>query len=154
MRTEQISRGVVVYQKERSDLEQEALLTLARRQAEALSDEAAAEVGALFPQWEPGRDYRAGARVSDEAGRLYRVVQDHTSQAGWPLAGTPALYTPLGVTAEDPDAIPEWVQPAGAHDAYQKGDRVTYQGQVYESTMDGNVWAPDVQGWVLTEPEL
>ena len=35
MRTEQISRGVVVYQKERSDLEQEALLTLARRQAEA-----------------------------------------------------------------------------------------------------------------------
>ena len=46
MRTEQISRGVVVYQKERSDLEQEALLTLARRQAEALPDEAAAEVGA------------------------------------------------------------------------------------------------------------
>ena len=151
MRTEQISRGVVVYQKERSDLEQEALLTLSRRQAEALSDEAAAEVGALFPQWEPGRDYQAGARVSDEAGRLYRVVQDHTSQAGWPLAGTPALYTPLGVTTEDPDAIPEGVQPTGAHDAYQLGDRVRYQGKVYESTLDNNVWAPGENGWIEVE---
>ena len=152
MRTEQISRGVVVYQKERSDLEQEALLTLARRQAEALPDEDAAEVGALFPQWGPGKSYQAGERISDEEGQLYRVIQGHTSQADWPLAETPALYTPLGVTVEEPEAVPEWVQPNGAHDAYLKGDRVLYQGQIYESTLDGNIWAPDVEGWVLVEP--
>ena len=47
------------------------------------------------------------------------------------------------------DTYPEWVQPTGAHDAYNTGDRVTYNGRVYESTMDGNVWAPDAypQGW-------
>ena len=45
--------------------------------------------------------------------------------------------------------IPEWVQPTGAHDAYNVGDRVRYQGRVYESTINGNVWAPDVYpaGW-------
>lgn len=47
------------------------------------------------------------------------------------------------------DTYPEWVQPTGAHDAYNTGDRVTYNGRVYESTMDGNTWSPDAypQGW-------
>ena len=44
---------------------------------------------------------------------------------------------------------PEWVQPTGGHDAYKTGDRVTYNGKVYESVIDANVWAPDAypQGW-------
>ena len=49
----------------------------------------------------------------------------------------------------DDDEIPDYVQPTGAHDAYQKGDKVRYNGKVYESLIDGNVWAPDVYpaGW-------
>lgn len=43
--------------------------------------------------------------------------------------------------------VAEWRQPQGAHDAYQKGDRVTYKGKTYESTIDNNVWSPDVTGW-------
>lgn len=64
---------------------------------------------------------------------------------------------------DDPEPVnppapsyPEWVQPLGGHDAYKNGDRVMYQGKVYESTIDGNVWAPDVYpaGWIeITEPE-
>lgn len=53
-----------------------------------------------------------------------------------------------------PEQPPEFVQPTGGHDAYKKGDRVTYNGKVYESVIDANVWAPDVylQGWkVVTE---
>lgn len=58
----------------------------------------------------------------------------------------------------DPPApsYPEWVQPLGGHDAYKTGDRVTFNGKVYESTIDGNVWAPDVYptGWKeVTEEE-
>ena len=30
------------------------------------------------------------------------------------------------------DEVAEWVQPTGAHDAYQVGDRVTYNGVVWE----------------------
>ena len=41
------------------------------------------------------------------------------------------------------------MRPSGAHDAYNLGDRVRYNGKVYESVIDGNVWSPDVYpaGW-------
>ena len=46
-------------------------------------------------------------------------------------------------------AAPEWVQPTGAHDAYQTGDIVTFEGQEYRSLIDGNTWSPTAypQGW-------
>ena len=50
---------------------------------------------------------------------------------------------------EEPTTYPEWVQPTGAHDAYNTGDIVNYNGTLYKSVIDGNVWAPDAypQGW-------
>lgn len=42
---------------------------------------------------------------------------------------------------------PVWAQPTGAHDAYDKGAHVYYNGKVWESTILGNVWAPGVSGW-------
>lgn len=49
----------------------------------------------------------------------------------------------------EPTGYPDFVQPTGAHDAYQTGDIVKYNGQLYESTIDNNVWSPDTypQGW-------
>ena len=54
-----------------------------------------------------------------------------------------------GSDTQDPQASAEFVQPSGAHDAYNLGDRVTYNGRVYESIINGNVWSPDVypDGW-------
>lgn len=51
----------------------------------------------------------------------------------------------------EPTDYPDFVQPTGAHDAYQTGDIVKYNGQLYESTIDNNVWSPDTypQGWKL-----
>lgn len=48
--------------------------------------------------------------------------------------------------------IPEWVQP-DATTAYKKGDRVMFEGKVYESAIDGNVWSPTAYpaGWQLIE---
>lgn len=48
---------------------------------------------------------------------------------------------------------PAFVQPTGGHDAYNIGDRVTYNGKVYESTINANVWAPDAypKGWKVVE---
>lgn len=45
---------------------------------------------------------------------------------------------------------PAWVQPTGAHDAYQLGDRVSFQGANYESLINGNVWSPTAYpaGWM------
>ena len=44
---------------------------------------------------------------------------------------------------------PAWVQPTGAHDAYSRGTRVSFEGADYESLIDGNVWSPTgyPQGW-------
>ena len=58
--------------------------------------------------------------------------------------------TPEPEPSED---VPDWVQPTGAHDAYQKGDKVRYNGNVYESLIDGNVWSPDAYpaGWQKLE---
>lgn len=59
-----------------------------------------------------------------------------------------------GESSDDDDPykdVPDFVQPTGAHDAYNVGDRVKYNGHVYESTMAGNTYSPDAypQGWKL-----
>ena len=53
--------------------------------------------------------------------------------------------------ASDPDVAPEWIQPTGGHDAYNTGDRVTFEGAEYVSKIDGNTWSPTAYpaGWEL-----
>lgn len=51
---------------------------------------------------------------------------------------------------EEPvDEYPEYKQPAGAHDAYHVGDKITYNGKKYICKLDNCVWALDVYpaGW-------
>ena len=43
--------------------------------------------------------------------------------------------------------VAAWVQPTGAHDAYQTGDRVTHNNKTWVSTRANNVWEPGVFGW-------
>lgn len=40
------------------------------------------------------------------------------------------------------DTYPVWLQPTGAHDAYNTGDRVRFEGNNWESKIDGNTWSP------------
>jgi len=61
-------------------------------------------------------------------------------------------------TDEDGNEVPaDWIQPTGTHDAYHTGDRVTFEGEVWESVIDNNTWSPTdyPQGWekVDAEPE-
>ena len=67
---------------------------------------------------------------------------------------TPANVWPPGVSGwreivDESAGAPEWVQPTGAHDAYQTGDRVMFEGAEYKSLIDGNTWSPTAypQGW-------
>lgn len=110
------------------------------------------------------------------AGHVWRSKQDGVN---WSPETNPEFWTDLGTIEEvmsddwtdpepdepstepeepeqgetEPETYPEFKQPTGAHDAYNTGDRVTYNGKVYESTMDGNVYSPDAypQGWKLIE---
>ena len=55
------------------------------------------------------------------------------------------VYFPDDVVAED--FALEWVQPAGAADAYALGAIVAKNGARWRSTIAGNVWEPGVSGW-------
>ena len=53
----------------------------------------------------------------------------------------------------EPEEYPEYVQPTGAHDAYNTGDKITYNGKKYVCKMNGCVWTPDAYpaGWQKVE---
>lgn len=115
----------------------------------SLSDDDALEAQELYPIWKVNTEYAADARVR-HGDKLYRCVQAHTSQSDWTPDATPALW----VEVAKPGEIDVWKQPTGAQDAYMTGDLVHYpteEGPIYESTVDNNVWAPDVYGWELKE---
>ncbi len=111
--------------------------------ASDLPDEKAIDEAWMFPLWAVGVAYKINDRVQYED-LLYRCVQAHTSQADWTPDKVPALF----VNVADPTIEwPDWKQPAGAHDAYNKGDKVAHNEKHWTSDIDGNVWEPGVYGW-------
>lgn len=122
----------------------------------SLTDEAEImEIATMYPAYEVGKAYKTKDVFSygtNNVGdpQLYQVLQDHTSSAEWTPDTAVSLYKAIGVTEE---GYPEWVQPLGASDAYNTGDIVSYNGVLYESTIDGNVWSPESYptGWKVYE---
>lgn len=119
--------------------------------ASSLTDEQAMEVVAVYDPWVIGKTYAVGDFLTYGTNgvgdpQLYKVVQSHTSQADWTPDKTLSLYVAIGL---DDKGYPIWSQPTGAHDAYNKGDIVDYNGILYESLINGNVYAPDAYpaGW-------
>ena len=119
--------------------------------AASLTDEQAMEVATIYDPWVVGKSYSVGEFITygeNDVGdpQLYKVAQAHTSQADWTPDNTPSLYVAIGL---DEEGYPVWSQPTGAHDAYNKGDIVDYNGTLYESLIDGNVYSPDAYpaGW-------
>ena len=67
---------------------------------------------------------------------------------GWTKQGDQQPAEPE--TPDTPtDDIKDFVQPTGAHDAYGKGDKVRFNGKVYESVIDNNTYSPSEYpaGW-------
>lgn len=121
--------------------------------AASLDDEKAMEIASVYDDWGSGKTYAVGDLVKygeNTVGdpQLYRVVQAHTSQTDWTPDSVASLYTPIGL---DDEGYPLWSRPTGAHDAYNTGDVVDYNGTLYKSLIDGNVYPPDEhpQGWEI-----
>ena len=111
------------------------------------------KVSTLFNKYQVGIYYQIGDIFTyGDNNACYKVLQSHKSQADWQPDKTPALYKLIG---SNDDGYLEWKQPLGAHDAYKIGDIVEYNGKLYKSLINGNVWSPDVYaaGWeIYTEP--
>lgn len=115
----------------------------------SLDDADALNAIELYPVWADDVSYVAGDRVRYD-GVLYKCLQAHTSQPDWTPDAAPSLWAK--VLIPDPDVIPEWEQPDSTN-GYSKGDKVKYNGAVYESLIDNNVWSPDAYpaGWQVVE---
>ena len=105
----------------------------------SLDDIDALEAIQLFPEWNPAQiNYEKDTRVRFE-GILYRCLQAHQSQEAWTPVAAPSLWAK--VLIPDPDVIPEWEQPDSTN-AYQIGDKVTFEGKTYECVIANNIWSP------------
>lgn len=110
-----------------------------------LSDDVALLIPEVYPAWSGNSvEYKKDMRVTYN-GVLYKVLTDHTSQETWTPTDAPSLFAKVLTSTE---TIPEWEQPT-AENAYMTGDKVRYNGKVYESLIDNNVWKPDEYpaGW-------
>lgn len=119
--------------------------------AASLSDEQAMEVVAIYDPWQAGKPYVAGDFLTygvNSVGdpQLYKVAQAHTSLDIWVPGTAPSLYVAIGLNKE---GYPTWSKPTGAHDAYNIGDIVDFNGELYKSRIDGNIYSPEEYpaGW-------
>lgn len=116
------------------------------------------KIDTLWVQWDLSDEQRGElvelARESADPAASYAPLQEQIDQAfaqikalGDRVAALEAGKTPE--PSPEPEEWPEWVQPTGAHDCYNTGDKVTYNGQHYVSKIDGNVWSPEAYpaGW-------
>lgn len=122
-----------------------------RKQIEAgasvMEDEKALQFTELFPAWDGNSfSYAIGTRVRFD-GTLYKAIQAHTSQAAWTPAAAPSLWAEV-LPGQDNTEISDWQQPDSTN-PYNRGDRVRFDGKIYESLIDGNVWSPATypQSW-------
>ena len=88
-------------------------------------------------------------------GKLFKMIQPIALtiyDENWLQEGS--VFAPfLQTEIDDTPVVQEFKQPLGTHDAYQIGDKVLFNGDVYESTIDNNTWSPAdyPQAWKLIE---
>ena len=113
-----------------------------------LDDEKASEIPFAFPKWKAGVSYAVGDRVR-YGEYLYKVVQAHGSMEEWNPEVSPSLFARIlpGQDGSD-EEIGDWEQPDSTN-PYMKGDKVRFEGHVYESLIDNNIWSPSAYpaGW-------
>lgn len=117
------------------------------------SDAVAIENKEVFPFWSADMDLPivVGDKWNDFVGtepKLYKCVQAHTSQFDRRPSVTPALFTLISL-----EEWPVWIQPTGAQDAWNsdvsgRGNKVTHNGQKWQTTVLNNIWEPGVYGWI------
>ena len=122
------------------------LRTYIEKAAISLNDTDALEAIDLFPVWDPNKDeYKINERVKFQ-GILYKCLQPHIPQENWTPLNAKSLWAK--VLIPDENVIPDWEQPDSTN-PYMKGDKVSFNGKVYESVIDNNIWSPSAYpaGW-------
>lgn len=107
-----------------------------------------------YKPYQVGKEYEENEKFTYKD-KVYEVIQAHRSQTTWLPESTPALYKEyLNVKIQNQDGsttevVKEYIQPTGAHDAYNKGDKVLFKGKIYQSKINTNTFSPEQypDGW-------
>ena len=70
-----------------------------------VDDNTALRMVEFYPEWAAGQAYAAGFKVQ-HGSKLWRCLQDHTSQDGWEPENAPALWTEICETHDGTQADP------------------------------------------------
>lgn len=102
-----------------------------------------------FPAWSGNKVmYRAGTRIRYQK-KLYRVRFQHTSSP----EATPDVDTTnyKEVLPEDQE-VTDWSE-VTIQNPVKKGGKVLFEGEVFESTINNNVWSPveNPDAWIKVE---
>lgn len=131
-------------------MKRETLIKIIKKMILTANEQTALEAKELYPFWSAKK--AEGEKVSYIVGdrrqykeKLYECIQAHSvDDEAWTPETAASMWKEITV-----DKWGEWIQPTGAHDAYHIGDRVIYNGKLYECILDGNAYSPDdyPQGW-------
>lgn len=95
--------------------------------------------------------YKAGEWMVFTDGNYYKCLANTNYSptelpSSWALNGEESSSSDSDSSSE---TIPDFVQPIGATDAYSIGDKVRFEGKIYQSLINSNVWSPSVYplGW-------
>ena len=126
--------AAAVYERTRPLTESEVSRMLIAQQINTLTvdDNTALRMVAFYPEWASGQSYTAGYKVQ-RSGKLWRVLQAHTSQVGWEPENAASLWTEIceshAGTLEDPI-------PYSGNMALESGKYYSQDNKVYRCTRD------------------
>lgn len=123
-----------VYERTRPFTESEVSRMLITQQINTLTvdDNTALRMTEFYPEWAVDTEYTIGYKVQ-RSGKLWRVLQAHTSQAGWEPENAASLWTEIceshAGTLEDPI-------PYSGNMALESGKYYSQDNKVYRCTRD------------------
>jgi hypothetical protein len=130
---------------------EQSLTKIGKIVANNITDDAIAlTLQEFYDIWKAGEMYNVG-RYLQYRNTLYKVIQQHTSQETWTPNVATSLYAKVLVDPSG-ETILDWVQPDSTN-PYMIGDKVRFEGAVYECIVNNNIWNPVSYpaGWKLIE---
>lgn len=91
---------------------------------------------------EANEQYKAIWDALKEDKQNIKKLQDELKEVKKEIEKMNGQDVPEEDITEEPEVYPEYKQPLGSHDAYNIGDKITYNGIKYECLIDNCVWTP------------
>lgn len=133
------------------ETKEESLMKIGKIVANQVTDDSVAlQIQEFYDNWASGIIYTVGQYVVYDD-LLYKVITAHTSQADWTPDISASLFARVLVDPSGENIL-DWVQPDSTN-PYMIGDKVRFEGAIYESLIDNNIWSPKEYptGWKIIE---